>query len=607
MSKILYVLKYAMPYKGYIFLNVFFNFLYAFFNAISFLALMPMLEVLFGEQKKILVKPEFDSQINLKDYFFETFSFYVNSYSKGDESNALFFVIIVIIVSFLLKNLFNYLAIFFITYLRNGVVRDIQNNLYSKFLSFSSSFQTSNRKGDAISRITSDVSEIQRSFLAVLEMLIREPLTIIFALIAMMSISIKLTIYVLVFIPLTGWIISIIGKTLKSKSEKVQNELGRLISNVDETLSGLSIIQIFTAEDVFKKMFSKISNRLYVFSNKLAQRQSLASPISEFLGIFVIGIILFIGGRLVLVDGVLSGSAFIAYMGLAYGVLTPAKGFAKAIYSVRKGNAAASRVIEYLFYQPKIISRNKAKKIGDFKKEIVFKNVSFRYEKENVINKINFKIKKGETVALVGASGSGKTTLANLLARFYDTTTGSIKIDGTEIKDLNIIDLRKLFGYVTQNSILFHESVKNNLLISNPKASNEEIYSALKISNSLSFVEKLPDGIETIIGENGNKLSGGQKQRLSIARAILKNPPIMIMDEATSSLDTESEKLVQDALQKMMKNRTSFVIAHRLTTIKDANKIIVLDKGYIVEEGTHKSLLKENKIYKKLIELQSFN
>ena len=607
MSKILYILKYAMPYKGYIFLNVFFNFLYAFFNAISFLALMPMLEVLFGEQKKILVKPEFNSQINLKDYFFETFSFYINSYSKGDESNALFFVIIVIIVSFLLKNLFNYLAIFFITYLRNGVVRDIQNNLYSKFLSFSSSFQTSNRKGDAISRITSDVSEIQRSFLAVLEMLIREPLTIIFVLIAMMSISIKLTIYVLVFIPLTGWIISIIGKTLKSKSEKVQNELGRLISNVDETLSGLSIIQIFTAEDVFKKMFSKISNRLYVFSNKLAQRQSLASPISEFLGIFVIGIILFIGGRLVLVDGVLSGSAFIAYMGLAYGVLTPAKGFAKAIYSVRKGNAAASRVIEYLFYQPKIISRNKPKKIGDFKKEIVFKNVSFRYEKENVINKINFKIKKGETVALVGASGSGKTTLANLLARFYDSTTGSIKIDGTEIKDLNIIDLRKLFGYVTQNSILFHESVKNNLLISNPKASNEEIYSALKISNSLSFVEKLPDGVETIIGENGNKLSGGQKQRLSIARAILKNPPIMIMDEATSSLDTESEKLVQDALQKMMKNRTSFVIAHRLTTIKDANKIIVLDKGNIVEEGTHKSLLKENKIYKKLIELQSFN
>lgn len=607
MSKILYILKYAMPYKGYIFLNVFFNFLYAFFNAISFLALMPMLEVLFGEQKKILVKPEFNSQINLKDYFFETFSFYINSYSKGDESNALFFVIIVIIVSFLLKNLFNYLAIFFITYLRNGVVRDIQNNLYSKFLSFSSSFQTSNRKGDAISRITSDVSEIQRSFLAVLEMLIREPLTIIFALIAMMSISIKLTIYVLVFIPLTGWIISIIGKTLKSKSEKVQNELGRLISNVDETLSGLSIIQIFTAEDVFKKMFSKISNRLYVFSNKLAQRQSLASPISEFLGIFVIGIILFIGGRLVLVDGVLSGSAFIAYMGLAYGVLTPAKGFAKAIYSVRKGNAAASRVIEYLFYQPKIISRNKPKKIGDFKKEIVFKNVSFRYEKENVINKINFKIKKGETVALVGASGSGKTTLANLLARFYDSTTGSIKIDGTEIKDLNIIDLRKLFGYVTQNSILFHESVKNNLLISNPKASNEEIYSALKISNSLSFVEKLPDGIETIIGENGNKLSGGQKQRLSIARAILKNPPIMIMDEATSSLDTKSEKLVQDALQKMMKNRTSFVIAHRLTTIKDADKIVVLDKGSIVEEGTHKSLLKENKIYKKLIELQSFN
>ena len=607
MSKILYILKYAMPYKGYIFLNVFFNFLYAFFNAISFLALMPMLEVLFGEQKKILVKPEFNSQINLKDYFFETFSFYVNSYSKGDESNALFFVIIVIIVSFLLKNLFNYLAIFFITYLRNGVVRDIQNNLYSKFLSFSSSFQTSNRKGDAISRITSDVSEIQRSFLAVLEMLIREPLTIIFALIAMMSISVKLTIYVLVFIPLTGWIISIIGKTLKSKSEKVQNELGRLISNVDETLSGLSIIQIFTAEDVFKKMFSKISNRLYVFSNKLAQRQSLASPISEFLGIFVIGIILFIGGRLVLVDGVLSGSAFIAYMGLAYGVLTPAKGFAKAIYSVRKGNAAASRVIEYLFYQPKIISRNKSKKIGDFKKEIVFKNVSFRYEKENVVNKINFKIKKGETVALVGASGSGKTTLANLLARFYDSTTGSIKIDGTEIKDLNIIDLRKLFGYVTQNSILFHESVKHNLLISNPKASNEEIYSALKISNSLSFVEKLPDGIETIIGENGNKLSGGQKQRLSIARAILKNPPIMIMDEATSSLDTKSEKLVQDALHKMMKNRTSFVIAHRLTTIKDANKIIVLDKGNIVEEGTHKSLLKENKIYKKLIELQSFN
>ena len=491
--------------------------------------------------------------------------------------------------------------------MRNGVVKDIQRNLYKRLISYPASFHANNKKGDTIARVTSDVTEVQRSFLSVFEMLIREPLTIIFALTAMFALSTKLTLFVLAFIPIAGWLISIIGKSLKSRSEKVQREQGELLSYLEESLTGIPMIQIFTAEGIFNKKFAAITQRLFNFSNKLIHRESLASPISEFLGVAVIGVILYIGGRLVLVEQSLSGEEFITYMTLAYGVLTPAKSMSRAVYSIRKGNAAAQRIMEYLFHKSEIQSPKMPIVLPEFSSEIIFDKVQFSYEEETVIHGLNLKIPKGHSVALVGASGSGKTTLANLLARFYDPQKGTIKIDNTPINLVDLKELRSMFAYVTQDAILFHDSVRENLLVAKPNATNKEIEKALQIANASDFVNQLPQGIDTIIGDAGNKLSGGQKQRLAIARAVLKNPPVMILDEATSALDTESEKLVQDALQKMMQNRTSLVIAHRLSTIKSADEIIVLNKGEIVERGTHKEMMAREGMYKKLIDLQSFN
>ena len=607
MSPIRYILRYALPYKGYIALNIVFNILYALFNAASFLALMPMLEVLFRNNEAPMAMPTRESSNSYQEYLFDSFRFQIADYAKGDATKALMLVIGMILITFLLKNLFNYLAVFFITYMRNGVVKDLQRNIYKKLISFPASFHANNKKGDTISRVTSDVTEVQRSFLSVFEMLIREPLTILFALITMFALSAKLTLFVLVFIPIAGWLISIVGKSLKSRSERVQKEQGELLSYLEESLTGIPIIQIFTAEHIFNKKFAAVTKRLFNFSNKLIHRESLASPISEFLGVAVIGTILYIGGRLVLVEQSMSGEEFITYMTLAYGVLTPAKSMSRAVYSIRKGNAAAQRIMEYLFHKSEIQSPANPAALPKFSSEISFENIQFKYEDETVIDGFNLKIPKGNSVALVGASGSGKTTIANLLARFYDPQQGTIIIDNTPIDSVDLNELRSMFAYVTQDAILFHDSVKENLLIAKPNASAKELETALQIANAYDFITQLPQGIETVIGDAGNKLSGGQKQRLAIARAVLKNPPVMILDEATSALDTESEKLVQDALQKMMQNRTSLVIAHRLSTIKSADEIIVLDKGKIVERGTHKALLAQDGVYKKLIELQSFN
>ena len=602
------ILVFAKPYRIHAFLNILFNIFYALFSALSFLALIPMLDILFKTEKaKPIVKPIYTGISGLKDYYKEYLAYQVNDYAQDDASKALLLVITLIIVLFFLKNVFNYLAMYFITFLRNGVLKDLRNALYKKITSLPISFYSEKRKGDTMARISTDVLEIQTSFLSILELIVREPLTIVFTILTMLIISTKLTLFVFIFIPISGFIISIIGKSLKRKSDRVQREQGEFLSIVEETLGGLKVIKGFNGESLFNRKFKESTSRFYTISTTLLNRQNLASPTSEFLGIMVIAILLWYGGRMVLVDGTLDGSSFIAYMGLAYNILTPAKAISKASYGVKKGNAAAERVLEILNTQSPLEDKTNAIVKTDFNSNITLNTISFKYEDELVLKKFSLTVPKGKSVALVGQSGSGKSTIANLVTRFYDVNNGSITIDGLDIRDLTKHSLRNLMGLVTQDSILFNDTIKNNILLGKEGASDEDVIDALKIANAWEFVKDLPKGIDTNIGDSGNKLSGGQKQRLSIARAVLKNPPIMILDEATSALDTESERLVQVALENMMKNRTSIVIAHRLSTIQNADEIVVMQKGEIVEQGTHNQLLSNKGVYKKLVDMQSFD
>ncbi len=600
------IFRFAKPYSKYMALNIFFNVLYAFFNAFSFLVLMPMLEVLFGENRAVYAKPLFSSALDFKTYVSDRMSFEVTRYAGEDPQRALLLVISLILVTFLLKNLFNYIALFFITFLRNGILKDIRIALYNTITKMSMAHFTEKRKGDLMSRVSNDVTEIQYSFLSIIELLIREPLTIVFALLMMFSISAKLTLFVLLFVPFAGILITRIGKTLQPKSNKVQVEVGEVLAKIEETISGLNIIKAFRAEGSFQSKFRDTNQRLFKLSNSLINRMNLSSPLSEFLGISVFAVLLWYGGSLVLIEKQLNAAAFITFLGLAYGVLTPAKGISKALYSIKKGNAAAARILEVLETPNPIVDPVKPKKMSAFNKGVRFNEVSFAYEDELVIDKLNLTIPKGSSVALVGPSGGGKSTIANLVPRFYDVNEGSISIDGTDIRQFTKNDLRSLMGIVTQDSILFNDTVANNLRIAKPDATEKELKNAAEIANALSFIEALPKGFDTSIGDQGNKLSGGQKQRLSIARAVLKNPEILILDEATSALDTESERLVQEALIKMMKSRTSLVIAHRLSTIQNADLIVVLQNGKIAEKGTHEELIAKKGTYKKLIELQSF-
>ncbi|MGX1024774.1 ABC transporter ATP-binding protein [Psychroflexus sp. MBR-150] len=601
------IIRFAKPYKAYAVGNIIANIFYALFSALSFVALIPMLDVLFGETQKALTqKPEYTGLSNLKDYFKDSMAYYIQDVAQDDASMSLFVVIALVVVLFFLKNISNYLALYFITFLRNGVLKDLRNALYKKTVELPLSHYSEKRKGDTIARITSDVLEIQHSFLSILELIVREPLTIIFTIITMLFLSVKLTVFVFIFIPLSGIIISLIGKSLKRKSDLVQTEQGYFLSILEETLGGLKIIKGFNAEHIFFKKFSDSTQKFYDFSNRLLNRQNLASPTSEFLGISVIAVLLWYGGKMVLLDESLDGSTFITFMGLAYNILTPAKGISKASYNVKKGNAAAERVLQILETENNIKDKPDAIQKSDFNDQISIENLYFKYEDEYVVKNFSAKLPKGQTLALVGQSGSGKSTIANLITRFYDIEKGAIKIDGINIKDISQNSLRNLMGLVTQDSILFNDTVEENLKIGKPDATEAEIENALKVANAFDFVIKLPKGLQTNIGDSGNKLSGGQKQRLSIARAVLKNPPIMILDEATSALDTESEQLVQEALENMMKNRTSVVIAHRLSTIQSADQIIVMQDGEIVEQGKHADLLSQKGMYKKLVDMQSF-
>ncbi|WP_347925306.1 ABC transporter ATP-binding protein [Pontimicrobium sp. SW4] len=600
------ILRFAKPYKIYAVLNIISNIFYALFGTLSMISLFPMLKVLFGDTKEVSTKPVWEGIGKITSYGESYLNYFVTEKKAEGNEDVLIFMVILVVSTFLLKNIFSYLAMYFITFLRNGVLKDMRNELYEKITSLPLSFYSEKRKGDTMSRISTDVLEIQHSFLSILELIVREPLMILFTIISMFLISSKLTLFVFVFIPVSGFLISLVGKSLKRKSNKVQKEQGLFLSIVDETLSGLKVIKGFNGEKIFGGKFQESTNRFYKFSNSLLNRQNLAGPTSEFLGITVIAVLLWYGGQMVLTDKSLDPGLFLVYMGLAYNILTPAKAISKASYKVKKGNAAAERVLEILNTESSLKDKPNAIKKEDFANSISLKNVSFKYDEELVLKNFSINVPKGKTVALVGQSGSGKSTIANLVTRFYDVTDGQIIIDGIDIRELTKHSLRNLMGLVTQDSILFNDSVKNNIILGDENASDEQVIDALKIANAWEFIKDLPEGIHTNIGDSGNKLSGGQKQRLSIARAVLKNPPIMILDEATSALDTESERLVQVALENMMKNRTSIVIAHRLSTIQNADEIIVMQKGEIVEQGKHQELLDKKGVYSNLIAMQSF-
>jgi len=598
------VLKYGLEYSYFAVLNILFNILYAIFSALAFVSFIPMLDVLFKQTKKVYEMPVYSGIGNIREYAENYFNYYISKQLETDISTTLIIVVSIVIFFFLMKNVFNYLALFNITFVKNGLLKKLRESLYSKVLVMPIPYFINKKKGDLMSRITADILEIQTSYLSILELMVREPLTILFTLIVMFTISPELTLFVILFIPISGFIISIIGKRLRKDSKEVQQQQSNFLSIIDETISGQKVIKSFLSESFFSRKFDKINHLLYKYSNKVINRKNLAGPFSEFMGILVIGVLLWFGGRMVLVSESISGTTFIVFMGLAYNILTPAKNLSKSFYSIKKGNAAAERVFEIIEYDKYSNDRTRNIEIEEFKDKISFQDLEFSYGESKILDGITFTIKKGESVALVGSSGSGKSTIANLLNGFFSADSGSLLIDGINISDIKRESLYKNISIVTQESILFNDNIFNNIKIGNLDAEKEDIISAAKEANAHEFIEEQINGYETVIGDYGNKLSGGQKQRLTIARAMLKSPSILILDEATSSLDSKSEKKIQDAINKLMQGKTSLIIAHKFSTIKKCDKIILIDKGRIIAQGTHEELINSNSSYKNMNELQ---
>ena len=604
MSYFTRVLKYGLDYSYFAVLNIIFNILYAIFSALAFVSFIPMLDVLFKQTKKVYIEPEYTGISDIREYAENYFNYYISKQLETDISSTLIIVVSIVIFFFLMKNIFNYLALYNITFVKNGLLKKLRENLYSKVLLMPISYFLNKKKGDLMSRITADILEIQTSYLSILELMVREPLTILFTLIVMFTISPSLTLFVILFIPISGFIISIIGKKLRKDSKEVQQQQSNFLSIIDETISGQKVIKSFISESFFLKKFDEINNLLFRYSNKVVNRKNLAGPFSEFMGILVIGVLLWFGGKMVLINASISGTTFIVFMGLAYNILTPAKNLSKSFYSIKKGNAAAERVFEIIEYSKEINDQGRSIDMNEFKDKIRFNDLEFSYGESKIIDKLSFTINKGESIALVGSSGSGKTTIANLLNGFFNANSGNIIIDGINITDIRRESLYKNISIVTQESILFNDTIFNNIKIGNLDSNKEDIINAAKEANAHDFIKDQVNGYDTVIGDYGNKLSGGQKQRLTIARAMLKSPSILILDEATSSLDSESEKKIQDAINKLMYGKTSLIIAHKFSTIKKCDKIILIDKGRIVAQGTHDELINSNSLYKNMNELQ---
>ena len=597
--------RFLPPYKSYVFLNMLFNILGALFGVFQFIAISPVLGILFGTQPEVdkPVSWEFNLE-SLKANFNYLISDMKLEY--GPENTLIFFGFF-IVAMVLLKVGFTYLAMFVMVPLRNGVVRDIRNQIYHKILHLPLGFFSEERKGDIIARMTGDVQEIDNSIMNSLEMLFKEPLIIISSLIVMITMSWQLTIFVFLLLPVVGYLIGKVGKSLKKPSMRGQVKMGELLSTIEESLSGLRIIKVFNAESRAKANFGRQNTEYYNVMNKLMWRRYLAHPMSEFLGTMVMVIVLWYGGKLVLNnESALAPQDFITYLIFFYSIINPAKSFSTALYSVQKGLASLERIDQILLAENNIVNRPDAVEVKRFYKSIDYVDVTFRYTEADVLKKVNVTIEKGKTVALVGQSGSGKSTFVDLLPRFYDVSEGTILVDGTDIRNYKIADLRGLMGNVNQDPILFNDTFYNNIAFGVEHATQEEVEAAARVANAHDFIMATPEGYQTNIGDRGGKLSGGQRQRISIARAVLKNPPILILDEATSALDTESEKLVQEALENLMKNRTSVVIAHRLSTIKNADLICVFHEGEIVERGTHDELIELQGYYHKLHSMQNF-
>ncbi|UTW67746.1 ABC transporter ATP-binding protein [bacterium SCSIO 12643] len=616
MKKLFSLLKLIKGYKFPAFLNVLFNLLSVVFGLFSLGMLVPFLNLIFLKSDAdymvyIENKPEALtlSSDTITNYFNYYMADMIISNPEGGRMDALVLICILILIFIFVKNLTRYLSYFFLATVRTGVMKDLRNSVYQKVVGLPIAYFNEEKKGDIMSRMTNDVQEVEWTIMTSLEMMFRDPFSIVIYLGTLVWISPELTLFVILILPLSGYVVGSIGKSLKKTSEDGQDQMGGLVAMMEETITGLRIIKAFTAEKLTILKFQKMNDNYTGLMTKMYRKRDLASPVSEFLGIVIMVFVIWYGGRLILTDEsqALEASAFIAYIVIFTQVIPPVKSFTVAIYNVQKGRASLDRIDKILLADQVIKDPVNPVKKTEFESDIVYDHIRFKYQKDEVLKGISLNIKKGQTIALVGPSGSGKSTIADLLPRFYDVQSGSISIDQQPITDFKVEDLRALIGIVTQQSILFNDTIKGNILFGNPDATQEEIEYAAKVANAHEFILKLPGGYDYNIGDAGAKLSGGQKQRLSIARAILNNPPILVLDEATSSLDTESEKLVQEALDELMKSRTSIVIAHRLSTIVNADKIYVIEHGKIVEEGTHDQLIEKNNVYKKLYDLQSFN
>ena len=599
--------RFVPPYKKYLVLTVVFNILSAILNIFSFLAIMPILKILFKidttDQHPVLL--ELGSG-DIKDVLTNNMNYYVYQMidALGASTTLLVIGLFLAFMTFLKTGAY-FLSSATIIPIRTGVVRDIRNQLYRKITSLPLGFFSEERKGDIIARMSGDVQEVESSIMSSLDMLFKNPILIIFYFATLLLISWQLTLFTLVIVPIMGWFMGFVGRKLKAKSIKAQSMWSDTMSLVEETLGGLRIVKAFCAEEKMNRRFDSINSSYREQVRRVNTRQQMAHPMSEFLGTVLIVIVLWFGGMLVLNNMTLSGPMFIYYLVMLYSIINPLKEFSKASYNIPKGLASMERVDKILKAENPIKEKADPVRIASFEHSIEFRNVSFRYGEKWVLRDINLKIEKGKTVALVGQSGSGKSTLVDLIPRYYDTQEGQVLIDGVDVRDLCIHDLRMLIGNVNQEAILFNDSFYNNISFGVESTTQEQVERAARIANAHDFIMASEQGYDTNIGDRGGRLSGGQRQRVSIARAILKNPPILILDEATSALDTESERLVQDALEKLMKTRTTVAIAHRLSTIKNADEICVLHEGRIVERGSHDELMALNGYYRKLHDLQS--